>query len=102
MNVIYAAADYLKAYAVDCILVSFLFCSLGYFNGWGDTLFVMVQGIVGAFAIRIPVAFFMSRIPDVSLFYIGLATPISSVGQIVLCLGYYWLKSRREKRVKVN
>lgn len=33
MNVIYAAADYLKAYAVDCVFVSFLFCFLGYFNG---------------------------------------------------------------------
>lgn len=95
MNVIYAAADYLKAYAVDCVFVSFLFCFLGYFNGWGNTMFVMIQGIVGAFVIRIPVAFLMSRIPGVSLFYIGLATPISTVGQIILCLGFYWLKHRR-------
>ena len=54
-QVVAAAADYLKAYAIDCILTSFLFCFVGYFNGCGKTFFVMVQGIVGAFCVRIPV-----------------------------------------------
>lgn len=40
-QVILAAADYLRAYAIDCILTSFLFCFMGYFNGGGKTLFVM-------------------------------------------------------------
>ena len=52
--VIAAGAEYLKAYAIDTLLVSFLFCFLGYFNGCGCTTFVMIQGIVGAFCIRIP------------------------------------------------
>lgn len=43
-QVILAAADYLRAYAIDCILTSFLFCFMGYFNGGGKTLFVMGQG----------------------------------------------------------
>ena len=38
--VIAAAAEYLKAYAIDCLLVSFLFCIMGYFNGCGRTTFV--------------------------------------------------------------
>ena len=54
-QVVAASADYLKAYAIDCILTSFLFCFVGYFNGCGKTFFVMVQGIVGAFCVRIPV-----------------------------------------------
>lgn len=96
--VIAAAADYLKAYAIDCLLVSFLFCMIGYFNGWGKTTFVMVQGIIGAFCVRIPVSFLMSRILPVSLFKVGLATPCSSVVQILLCalyLAYMRSKSRR-------
>lgn len=32
-EIILAAADYLKAYAIDCLLTSFLFCFIGYFNG---------------------------------------------------------------------
>lgn len=96
--VIAAAADYLKAYAIDCLLVSFLFCMIGYFNGWGKTTFVMVQGIIGAFCVRIPVSFLMSRILPVSLFKVGLATPCSSVVQILLCalyLAYMRSKSRK-------
>ena len=95
--VILEAADYLKAYAIDCLLTSFLFCFVGYFSGLGKTVFVMAQGILGAFGVRIPVSFFMSRLPNVRLFYIGLATPCSTVVQVLLCLAYYAHLGRREK-----
>ena len=45
--IIAPAAEYLKAYAIDCLLTAFLFCFIGYFNGCGNTTFVMIQGIVG-------------------------------------------------------
>lgn len=85
-DVIAAGAEYLKAYAIDCLLTAFLFCFIGFFNGLGLTRFVMIQGLVGAFCIRIPVSFAMSRLRPVSLFHIGLATPCSSAVQIILCL----------------
>ena len=88
--VILAAADYLKAYAIDCFLVSFLFCFVGYFNGLGKTNFVMIQGIIGAFAIRIPVSYLMSKLVPVSLFKVGLATPASTLVQITVC-GIYFI-----------
>ena len=84
--IIEASADYLKAYAIDCLLTCFLFCFIGFFNGMEYTGFVMIQGIVGAFLVRVPVSFLMSRRTPVSLFHIGLATPCSTVVQIVLCL----------------
>ncbi|MDD3336445.1 MAG: MATE family efflux transporter [Eubacteriales bacterium] len=92
-EVVLAAADYLKAYAIDTLLVSFLFCFLGYFNGCGRTKFVLIQGVVGAFLVRIPVAYLVSKQADVTLFHIGLATPCSTVVQIALCFGYFfWIK----------
>ena len=99
--VIAAAADYLKAYAIDCLLVSVMFCMIGYFNGYGKTLFVMLQGIAGAFGVRIPVSLIMSKIKPVSLFKVGLATPCSSVVQIILCVGYFLLLSRRKPKKEV-
>lgn len=93
--VILAGADYLRSYAIDCLLTSFMFCFVGYFNGCGRTVFVMVQGIIGAFGARIPVAFFMSRLAGVTLFQIGLATPCSTAVQIGLCLGYFWYLRRK-------
>ena len=98
--VIAAAWEYLKAYAIDCLLTSFLFCFVGYFSGLGKTVFVMAQGILGAFGVRIPVSFAMSRLLNVRLFYIGLATPSSTVVQILLCLLYYAHLARREKAVR--
>ena len=60
----------------------------------------MLQGILGAFGVRIPVSFAMSRLLNVRLFYIGLATPCSTVVQVLLCLLYYAHLARREKAVR--
>lgn len=87
-EVILAAADYLKAYAIDCLFTAIFFCYTGFYNGIGKTRFVMVQGILGAFCVRVPVSYFMSIQPNPSLFHIGLATPMSSILQLILCVGF--------------
>ena len=93
--VIAAAYSYLRAYAIDSLLVSFLFCFIGFYNGLGMTKFVLVQGLVGAFVVRIPIAYFMSKWEPVSLFHIGLATPTATVVQIGLCFGcLLWANKR--------
>ena len=84
-----AAWDYLKAYAIDCLLTCFLFCFIGFYNGIEKTKFVMIQGICGAFLVRIPVAFIMQQTGNGSLFRIGLATPCSTVLQIIMCFAVY-------------
>lgn len=96
-DVIMAASDYLRAYALDCLLTSFLFCFIGYFNGCSKTTFVMVQGIIGAFCVRLPVSWFMSKQAGVTLFHIGLATPASSLVQIILCGAYFWIMMNKKK-----
>ena len=100
--VIAAGAEYLKAYAIDCLLTSFLFCFIGYFNGTGATLFVMLQGIIGAFGVRLPVSWFVSRQTAASLFQIGLATPASSLVQIILCGVYFVWELNRQKNDWLN
>ena len=96
-EVIAAAHDYMKAYAIDCTLTPFLFCFIGYYNGREKTVFVMVQGLVGAFLVRIPMAYFVSRLAGATLFEIGLATPASSLVQIALCLGMFVWMGKKEK-----
>lgn len=92
--VITCAHDYLKAYAIDCLLTAILFCFVGFFNGCGKTIFVMVQGVIGAFCVRIPAVYLMSQIGGASLFHIGLGTPISSAAQIILCVIAYHIYER--------
>ena len=96
-QVIASAHDSLKAYAIDCMLTAVLFCFIGYFNGCGKTLFVMLQGIIGAFCVRIPVVYLMSHIDGATLFHIGLGTPVSSVVQIILCIAAYRVFSKKQK-----
>lgn len=98
--IIVPAAEYLKAYAIDCVLTAFLFCFMGYFNGCGNTTFVMIQGIIGGICVRLPVSWIMSKIEPVSLFHIGLATPISTVIQIVLCVGFFVIAGNSAKKIK--
>ena len=95
-EVIAAAAEYLKAYAIDCLLTSFLFCFIGYFNGHGRTLFVMAQGMIGALGVRLPMAFLMSRAFPESLFHLGLSTPASTAVQITLCI-FVFLRSKHRQ-----
>ena len=94
-----AAAQYLKAYSIDCMLTPVFFCYIGFFNGLGETTFVMAQGIIGAFCARIPFSYLMSRRVPVSLFHVGLATPVASTLQIVLCLSFM-LYLKRQGRLR--
>ncbi|MCR4952404.1 MAG: MATE family efflux transporter [Solobacterium sp.] len=90
--------EYLKAYAIDCLFTAFFFCYTGYFNGCGYTKFVMTQSIIGAFGVRVPVSFIMSRIQPVSLFKVGLATPASSLVQTILCIIYMRTAVRKKEK----
>ena len=57
----------------------------------------MLQGVVGAFCVRIPVSMLMKSIQPVSLFRIGLATPASSLLQIILCTIVLIVKKKKRK-----
>lgn len=95
-EVIVQSADYLKGFSIECILTCVLFSSIGYFNGCGKSIPVMVQGITSAFCIRIPVSVFMSKLPNTSLMLVGLATPITTIyGIIFFIICFYVIKHRK-------
>lgn len=95
-DVIIAAGQYMKAYAIDCILVSILFSFMGYFNGCGKSLFVMIQGFLAAFLVRIPYSYFMSRTEGASMLDIGFASPIATSFSIILCLTYFVIYIKKQ------
>ncbi len=95
--VIAGAADYLKAYGVDCLLQCLVFCCVGYFNGCGHTFFVMVQGLIGAFGVRLLMAMLLSRIAGGSLLILGLAIPGATAVQVFICAGFLIWRTRKVK-----
>lgn len=87
-QVIAASASYLRSFSLDCIITCVLFCFMGYFNGCGRTKFVMIQGLIGAFGVRIPLSYLICRTAG-SLFLMGFATPAASLVSGIICIFYY-------------
>lgn len=94
-EVIAQSASYLKGFSIECILTCILFSSIGYFNGNGRSMPVMIQGISSAFCIRIPVSILMSKLPNTSLMMVGFATPITTVYGIIFFLICFKLLKRK-------
>lgn len=98
-DVMAQSASYLRGFSAECILTCVLFSSIGYFNGCGNSIPVMVQGITSAFCIRIPISILMSRLPNASLMFVGFATPITTVyGIIFFMICFAWEK--RKERIR--
>lgn len=98
-EVIAQSADYLRGFSLESILTCILFSSIGYFNGCGKSIPVMIQGMTSAFLIRIPVSIIMSKLPGASLMMVGFATPITTMYGIVFFLICFALLHRQEKKI---
>ena len=97
-DVIKNGALYLKTYSIDCLLTSFLFCINGYLNGYERTVFTMVHSLVATFVGRIPLTLLFSKIPNVTLFHMGIAAPLSTM--IFLVMIFIYFKKTKFDKVK--
>lgn len=88
-DVIKNGALYLKTYSIDCLLTSFLLCINGYLNGYERTVFTMVHSLVATFVGRIPLTLLFSKIPNVTLFHMGIAAPLSTMISLVMIFIYF-------------
>lgn len=89
---------YLKGFALETIVTSILFSMIGYFNGNGRTLWVMIQGLTQTLLVRLPLAYYMSIQPDASLTNIGFAAPAATIFGIILNVIYYIIFNKKTKR----
>lgn len=97
-DVITPAHIYMKATGIACLFSSVLFCFTGYFNGCGKTMFVMIQGLLGSFLVRIPVAYIMHKMDGATIFHIGLGMPIATILQLILCIILYFYITRHTEK----
>lgn len=66
-EVVLLAADYLRSYIFDVIMVAFVFSFNGYFNSRGKSWFSLMHSLVTTFAVRVPAAYLLSRMANTSL-----------------------------------
>ena len=88
-QVILRAFEYLKGFALEAVITCILFSYLGYFNGHSKSMFVMAQGLIQSFLIRLPMSYIMSIQPDASLTGVALAAPAATLVGIIMCTVYY-------------
>ena len=87
--VITRAFEYLRGFALEAIITCILFSYMGYFNGHSKSVFVMTQGLMQSFLIRLPMSYVMSVRENASLTGIALAAPTATIFGIILCTIYY-------------
>ena len=93
--VVAMAAEYLRGYSIDCIIVSFVFCINSYFSGQGNSLFPMIHSLIATFLFRIPLSYWFSQIDSSSLFLMGFAPPLSTVASLLICIWYLRYNQKR-------
>ena len=96
-TVIAASAEFLRATAMECFVLSLAYCFDGYFNGLGKTGLVMARGVSAALLVRIPYAYFASTRPDPSLFQIGMSTALAAIFMLIFCLIEYAIREGTRK-----
>lgn len=95
--------DYLKGFAPETIVTAILFSMVGYFNGHGQTFWVMVQGLIQTLLVRLPLAYYMSIQPNASLAKIGFAAPAATMFGIILNVGFYiWLCKKEKTSIRTG
>lgn len=94
-EVIASTALYFKSCSFEYMIIAVSFCMLGFFNGLGKTAFVMLQGLLSAFAVRIPLSYLFRYLPDTDMLMIGIAVPVSAAASLILCIIYYFIVNKK-------
>ena len=99
-DVIRSTAEYLRGCSFEYLMIPIVFCFLGYFNGLGKTGFVMAQGLMSSFLVRVPLSYVLSRLENTTMLIISAAVPLSAVASLIICLVFFMIIRKRARRRK--
>ena len=88
---------YLKSYAFDQMMLSFVFIMNGYFNACGHSVFTMVHSLITTFLLRVPMTILFGRLPGATLLHIGIPAPVSSFVSLLICLVFLARLKKKER-----
>ncbi|MDO4573645.1 MAG: MATE family efflux transporter [Planctomycetia bacterium] len=87
-EVIRQGALYMRGFCYDALVLGFVFSGNGFLNGSGHTRFSLVNNLIPTFLVRVPFAWYISTMPEATLYGIGLAAPLASFLSIFITLTY--------------
>ena len=89
IKIIEISWEYLKVCSVECLVLSYVYCLLGFLNGSKQTRFVMIEGLLAIFIVKIPYAFYATFITTPRVYNIALSDTLASIFQLIVCLIYF-------------
>ena len=96
--VILFGGQYLKAYAVDCMLAGVHFCFSGFFCAYGMSLVSFIHNALSVILIRVPGSYLASKLFPATLYPMGLAAPAGSLLSVLICVSVYiWFLRKQDK-----
>jgi putative MATE family efflux protein len=79
---------FLRSFSWDFLIIPFVFCINGFLIGGGHTLFTMINSMLSAVILRVPVCYFFGVTLGWGLRGIGLGAPAASAGVLLVIIVY--------------
>lgn len=94
--VVLLGVQYLRSYVFDCFFAAVHFCFSGYFCAVGKSIICFIHNSISIIFIRIPGAYFASKMWPQTLYPMGWAAPLGSLLSAIICvLVFFYLQSRK-------
>ncbi len=94
---------YIRSFSFDFLLVPFMFCFNGLFNGAGHTTFTLCNSAASSIPLRIPAAYLFGVGLNMGMSGIGLGAPVATLGALISVLVFFftgkWKVNIVEKRM---
>jgi len=100
-EVVVGAAQHLRSFSFDLLLVPVVFCFNAYLNACGKATFTMICSLFGTFAVRVPFSFLFASIGknvNNSLFLLGFTSPMASLASLCICVPFMIWYERKLKQ----
>ena len=87
-RVINDGVTYLRSFSYDFLLIPFVFCINGFLIGGGHSLFTLINSMLSAVFLRVPVCYFFGITLGWGLRGVGLGAPAASAGVLLVVIVY--------------
>ena len=94
--VIALGAQYLRGYIWDCFLGGIHFSFSGYFCALGKSGISFLHNLLSIVLVRVPGAYFMSKLFPENLFPMGIATACGSLLSVIVCVIAFCILRKRK------
>ena len=92
---------YMSSFCFDYLFVPLCFCINGLFIASGHTTFSLLNNMMSALLLRIPVCVIFSLVLDMGMFGVGLGAPVASAGALCVIILYY-LSGRWRRNIAMD